>query len=120
MRRAPPRLRLQHVPPERDLTEDAAHRVRVVAADEIRQCVDRIAHRMEPAQATRPGNRMDATFDGALGNGGVPRRPVQLVQHGAEPQTGRRLPHGPRTPTDHGAGELANDLAGVHQRAIAA
>lgn len=120
MRRAPPRLRLQHVPPEHNLTEHAAHSVRVVAADEIRQCIDRIAHRMESAHATRPGDRMHGAFDGALGQNGMTRRPDELVQHGAELQTGRRLPHGPRTPPDHGAGELANDLAALHQRAIAA
>jgi hypothetical protein len=49
MRPAPPRLRLQHVPPERHLTENPAHRVRLVAANEIRQRVDRIADRMESA-----------------------------------------------------------------------
>ena len=49
MRRAPPRLRLQHVPPERHLTEHPAHRVPLVAANEIRQSVDRIADRMESA-----------------------------------------------------------------------
>jgi hypothetical protein len=49
MRPAPPELRLQHVPPERHLTENPAHRVRLVAANQIRQSVDRIADRMESA-----------------------------------------------------------------------
>jgi hypothetical protein len=120
MRRAPPRLRLQHVPPERHLTEHPAHRVPLVAANEIRQSVDRIADRMESAQATGPGNRMHRTFGDALRDDGSARRPDQLVQHRAEPQAGRRLPHRPRPPPDHGVGELANDLAALHQRAIAA
>lgn len=120
MRPAPPGLRLQHVPPERHLTEHPAHSVRVVPANEIRQSVDRIADRMESAQATGPGNRMHRTFGDALRDNGIARRPDLLVQHRAEPQAGRRLPHGPCPPPDDGVGELANDLAALHQRAIAA
>lgn len=120
MRRAPPRLRLQHMPPQRHLTEHPAHRVRVVAANEIRQGVDRIADRVESAQATGPGNGMHRTFGDALRDNGIARLPDQLVQHRAEPQAGRRLPHGPCPPPDHGVGALANDLAALHQRAIAA
>lgn len=120
MRRAPSGLCLQHVSPQRYLSERPAHGARLVAADEIRERVDRVAHGMEATRTLRPRNRMHRTVERAFGERSGSRRPLEIVEHRPKPEPGRCLRHRPHPPAHDDAGQLATDLPGFHQRAIAA
>lgn len=87
MRGAPPRFRLEHVTPERDLTEDATDGMRLVATACIRQRVDGITGGMEAAVALGTWNRVRTEgqckrilFTPAMGDHSASVRPYEVVK----------------------------------------
>ncbi len=120
VRRAPSRLRLEHVAPQRNLSEHASDRARFVTPDQVGADVGRVACRMEAAAALRSRNRMRSVAVRACGKRRLLRRPHEVVQDGAEHDPLPRLAHRPDAPADDGAGELSERGAVDHFAAIAA
>jgi hypothetical protein len=126
VRSAPACLGLDDLSPERDLAEDAADGVRLVAAAQVRQRVDRIASGVEAAVADQAWNRMqrEALRERILvlttrGQGMFLRNPDDVVQHRAQPEPSGGLGHDPRAPANDRIQGFAQRVPGLHYRAPA-
>ena len=107
--------------PQRHLAENAADGVRLLSADQVRERVDRIAHRVEAAAALRTRHGVVSTSRLARRNDRDVGAPHELVQHRAEPHAVGGLAHRPGTPAHDRARELADDVSCLdHFAAIAA
>lgn len=120
MRAAPSGLRLEDVAPKRDLAEDAADGRRLVAADEIRQGVGRVAGGVETAVALGTGNRVRRRLPVggvAVGKGRLPHVPEHVVEDRPEAKAGGRLGHDPGPPAPDGLRGFADGGPDLHQEA---